>query len=413
MTDGAPAETPTERIDLEFPQEAPLQFGDFDQLKGWLVEERKFWGWVNIAGHPMGIQELWNTPNKLWGTIDSAINDYRNTQEADEETRRKHREIVDSRLRQLYEAPIMFRSSDPRAQYVKEIRDRDGDAVAVITLHVLIRPDGNLPKHELMWAQRGTFLALMFREGGSRRVDAEADGLNAVRDRWGDFLRNSEAAYFEFQSDYRELRDAINEKDNEISTLRDDQVKAFQSLVEQSEEKLAALRELYNNELAVRAPVDYWNDRAQASRLGACFWAACFVGNMYLIWRFLGAKFHNLVFPVPEPAAALSDGTSPQYWQVILIVLVVGSFAIWPLRIFSRLFLSSMHVFADARERTTMALTYLALLQEDVETVKGERKVILEALFRPSRYGIVKDDAAPPSLIKVASDLSGGGRSPS
>lgn len=55
----------------------------------------------------------------------------------------------------------------------------------------------------------------------------------------------------------------------------------------------------------------------------------------------------------------------------------------------------------DAKERRTMVMSYLALAHKG-KADSEDRKIILEALFRPTEDGIVKDDAsADPNFTGV------------
>ena len=48
-----------------------------------------------------------------------------------------------------------------------------------------------------------------------------------------------------------------------------------------------------------------------------------------------------------------------------------------------------------------MIQTYLSMSREGTEFKAEDRKLILEHLFRSASDGLVKDDAAPPSVAEV------------
>jgi hypothetical protein len=79
---------------------------------------------------------------------------------------------------------------------------------------------------------------------------------------------------------------------------------------------------------------------------------------------------------------------------------VLLTFAFWFERIFVRLLLSQVHLYTDASERVVMAKTYIALLREGQGMKDEDRRLILQALFRPAVTGIVKDDAIPPTVLE-------------
>jgi hypothetical protein len=82
---------------------------------------------------------------------------------------------------------------------------------------------------------------------------------------------------------------------------------------------------------------------------------------------------------------------------MLLLPAVIG---VWAIRVLVRLLLSNLHLEAEAVERRTMLLTYLALLRRGQGPSEQQRELILQTLFRPSATGIVKDDALPPIVAK-------------
>ena len=73
------------------------------------------------------------------------------------------------------------------------------------------------------------------------------------------------------------------------------------------------------------------------------------------------------------------------------IMIVISTIGIWLTRLSGKIFLSNLHLRTDADERVTMIQTYLALL-ENKGLNEGERELILQALFRSSSSGFIKDD---------------------
>jgi heme/copper-type cytochrome/quinol oxidase subunit 4 len=82
--------------------------------------------------------------------------------------------------------------------------------------------------------------------------------------------------------------------------------------------------------------------------------------------------------------------------QALLAVgklLFITSIGIWISRTFLKIILSNLHLAEEAREKKTMNLTYLALIKEKAGLEENDRKIILEATFRPSNNGIIQDDS--------------------
>lgn len=148
----------------------------------------------------------------------------------------------------------------------------------------------------------------------------------------------------------------------------------------------AAIRKTYQEHMGMKAPVSYWTTRAAAYRKSSAIKAACFgsvaLAGAFLLWSLSG-------YLTPDPSLS-----KEVYFVRSGLFLLFVTLYFWLCRIFTRLYLSDVHLAIDAKERSVMAETYLALVHENTISVE-DRTHILQALFRPTKSGIVKDDAAP------------------
>ena len=78
------------------------------------------------------------------------------------------------------------------------------------------------------------------------------------------------------------------------------------------------------------------------------------------------------------------------YGFIILII----SLAIWIIRIFMKIALSSYHLSIDAKERVTMINTYIALMQEGNTIKDDDKHIMIESIFRQTNHGIIKDETS-------------------
>ncbi|MNE58137.1 hypothetical protein D3C80_1531500 [compost metagenome] len=73
----------------------------------------------------------------------------------------------------------------------------------------------------------------------------------------------------------------------------------------------------------------------------------------------------------------------------------------WAGRLLTKLYLSQHHLRQDAEERATMTETYLALIENSAASTE-DRQVILNALFRNTPDGIVKEEGGLDPSIAAA-----------
>lgn len=74
------------------------------------------------------------------------------------------------------------------------------------------------------------------------------------------------------------------------------------------------------------------------------------------------------------------------------ILILFSSIFVWFIRIIVKITLSNYHLSIDANERVIMIRTYLSLLKEGNGFDKDDKKVMLDNIFRPTNFGIIKDE---------------------
>jgi len=152
--------------------------------------------------------------------------------------------------------------------------------------------------------------------------------------------------------------------------------------------ELNALTDTYDDKMALSAPVTYWTERRQehlvlAIVFGSFFAISLGVGGWLLVSMF-GSYLPETVSSDKIPLGKIAESA------------VVLTFGIWMIRTLARIFFSNLHLSIDAGQRAIMVQTYLALLREKAGLDAEGKKLMIEAMFRPTSTGIVKDDANPP-----------------
>jgi hypothetical protein len=368
----------------------PLHFESVEDFGKWLEIERNHWSWIrNEPGSPpnQGLSNLYNQSNKYWAQLEAA-------------TQRAANDAADSSYVQLQEMltgwaakGIKLVSKDPRSLYIDRIREED----ATLAGHILVAFVSPNSVDQSGNGVQGAVLAAMYHANpGPSRVDAILDSLKVADATWSSFHSQAIAANNHLLADQRgqlgKLSDSLK---NYVDQLN--------SEVESGKKTLEAIAKTYDEKLSLQAPVQLWRDRESWHRRRYVGYTIVFlmalVATVWIIWL----EFNTWLKPFLDKPAT----DSPPLWPIVA-VLASAAFFFWPLRIIARMLLSNAHLSLDAAERAAMAETYLSLLRSDQGLPDGDRKLILEALFRGSATGIVKEDHAPPSTIDVLSQLISG-----
>ena len=91
-------------------------------------------------------------------------------------------------------------------------------------------------------------------------------------------------------------------------------------------------------------------------------------------------------------------------WQIGFIFLT-GTIILLLLRVLTKIMISHLHLASDAAERVVMIKAYMALAMEG-GLDETHRSLILQALFKPSTTGLIKEDAVPASVLDLATRLT-------
>lgn len=116
------------------------------------------------------------------------------------------------------------------------------------------------------------------------------------------------------------------------------------------------------------------------------------------IWL-IGTTFWRLgQYLLTTPTETLPPGL---YFIASAGLATLAGLVLWVGRLLTKLFLSQHHLRQDANERATMTTTYLALMTEGAAS-DVDRTIILNALFRNTSDGIIKEEGGmDPGLSAV------------
>lgn len=172
----------------------------------------------------------------------------------------------------------------------------------------------------------------------------------------------------------------------------------------------------FNELMALKAPVEYWMKKAtehgtreKAARKQLLWYFPLAIVLLGLV--FCATAWFLLTHPSINPAAVAgaAKGSSPSaapaapvaiYFVISGGLLFLSTIALWIGRLLTKLYLSEHHLRNDASERATMTTTYLALTTGSAASAE-DRSIILNALFRSTPDGIVKDEGPSDSTVQA------------
>jgi hypothetical protein len=384
-----------------------LQFRTLDEVGAWLSAELDYWVWcTKPEPHLLGFLE--DKRNAFLSRLTRAKKLCTQAAAASPDAQSNGWQ---DQLREYVQSGLVSRTA--RAQFVQSLRQGDqADIVASSALGIYLGskldPQSDRQPETMRYASfRGRTAMALFDLGvGADTTSAVANStqsiaaeftkqLTAQSEANSSLLDSLRASYEKIINDHAEAQATHGEK---VTNAIDDVTKCKDEALQAMDDK----RKAFNEFMKLKAPVEYWNQKAEEHHYASRWWLAS-LG----IWAVLGSGALLYLFhTVYGVAANLVHATQPQTSTgSALIVLSAGAavgttIIFWVARFLSRLFLSERHMAIDAKLRSTLAQTYLAMTEEG-KVSESDRALVLPALFRASSDGIVQEDTSIDGLVAM------------
>lgn len=369
------------------------------EVQDWLNDERKFWTKLEQAASQGGggASACWQPVGEFFSHVRNRLDEAERNKSADA---KPYMQGLQAQFKEGFEQKRLIPSHSPRAKFLLRLAETDGATVALYAVGFFLQQEIPLERHQPKTKHeclRGSLAASYYDHNFTERMPDEKLALEELRAGW-------EKTFQEIQKSLAAESQRHRELNTEAAKLLDQQRQEFTELVTTERAEWTRLHKTYDESLALHKPVQYWTKKAANHRRLA--WAFGIIATL------IGGGVFGLLYELIQITVRPPQGTAdlanwhPEYWR-IAVLIAAGLFGVWVVRIFVRMFLSNVHLLTDARERATMAQTYLALMRKGGLEEK-DRQLILKALFRPAGTGLVKDDAMPLTVMESLTSLGKG-----
>lgn len=362
-----------------------LKFESLEEIQNWVFEQRSLYEWTSKLNRAP-LNQVWaklgKSFNPITQQITTAINNKKNGAAFDGNIKQIENSIKNAYLIKKE----LFVSTHSNFQFIEQLKEVS-EEFAAVALGQLIDADiyqGGLKSTTHL---KAGLEAILFSYGFSDKTfEAEKEALSGLATKWESELGN-----------YKERLDALEGEfkttDGNVKSFFHDQSVRAKDFYEQNESELSDLKRTYDQYMALKAPVEYWEEKRKYHSQSApkLKWWAIGLGTIGGIA--LSVMSYKLL-----------NADKPVVWKFALLI-IIATLLFWGLRILVRLFLSHTHLEEDARERVVMTKTYLALVRDENGIEQGDKNLILSTLFRPSTSGVVKDDGIPPGMYDIVTKL--------
>ncbi|MGZ9896534.1 DUF6161 domain-containing protein [Bordetella bronchiseptica] len=381
-----------------------LNFQTPEDMRRWLDAEEPFWKSLDIKSMNQFFQNHWNSQINFYASARQHLSRFEEELKSDQEqlARQSNDALVDHFNQvangnvvtsdfEIYPAIVDMATGNPDVAGLLYLFARSDSAQ---TLGVISKPNQRqaLPVKTIL-----DLILLYVRSKGSRDwLLPQRRELTALKD-------ELQAALDSIGSKHEEQNGEIEEQRKLANEFHELRVGAWSAFKEELAEEWKTLKKVYDEQLALLAPTQYWGDRATAHRNVAIAFAVAFG----LVLAASIGLFSWLAMPHMFAVAGNKE-ISP---ILTLVPIAIPAFAgVWVLKMFSRLLSENLQMMRDARERETMVKTFLALMRDDKNGKSivndNDRILILHSLFRPSSVTAV-DDAPPVHWFDILTNKVG------
>jgi hypothetical protein len=374
----------------------------YEELANWLRVEKSAWHWlVSLpnSNHEQLIREAFSALNQA----EQHANEFARLGVDDAARRESLLQAVRNYITDVYTQKRLPHTSTALFKKITAYKEDAGPRAASMFVSVHVRPSSGYPPQPQDFDQwRGVIDGILDRyPQGPKNLR-----LRAIESAFEETRGKAASEFSESSQRFEALNRQIDQLHGQVKILTESQSKQFLaaendrankfvSQVAQIEKDIEALKKTYREELSLRAPAEYWRSKRNGHLVFAIVAGIFSFASIGACAYFLSKEVHALLLTTQV-------GSAPEAWKVAVLALL-SLFSIWAVRLVVRLFLSHLHLATDASERIVMLSTYLSLQEGNNLSAQEDRQLILQALFRPTSDGIVKDEGVPPSFLEVLS----------
>lgn len=384
-------ETPFLTLVFQHDDRSTVVLRDANEATDWINAEMSFWSWITEAHPPEDMNQIVKIWWRTLTQFRDVLSQYR-TAAAD--TRASLRGSVEAHANNVIARTLPSISS--KAQFAEQLRTGTGGpmealaALAAFTDWNHFNDKGARANHDkrfLGYAKAARFIegaepkALQASKGALDKILKDALAHTELKSsEVSELIKTASNSASKFEIDSSELLKGVHTSATENFSNANEKFDKLQ-------DDLLTVKKTYEEHMALKSPVQYWQDRATVHRLriwlftsvlalaiGAAVWA------LYKLFSWLEGKF----------TASLNVD---HFFYAGLGVLAT-TVAFWVIRVILKIVLSERHLRNNAEEKSMLLKTYLAMTSVS-EATREDRQIVLASVFSTSSDGIVKDDGGP------------------
>lgn len=278
------------------------------ELTQWLQTEQQFWMWItqrHYGNHEQGFRQAFDQ-------LSHALNSANQSQQhaaSNPQHAQAQLESCKTHIQECFSRRKLPHSSTPAARRVDSYRQEVGEQAASMMLGVLVPPDQGhhfQPNDLISW--RGLIEALIERYGmvggipKGKKLAAD-QSFEQLRTKAEQLVGTKTDVYNALHRQYAELATGVQatatSQSEQFTKAQGDRSTAFNTLLDEHKSGMEALRKTFREEIALRAPADYWETKRKEHEGRTKLFAGLTFGGMAMAAGVLGWQIHDLLANTP------------------------------------------------------------------------------------------------------------------
>lgn len=377
--------TVREEVMVPLGRHSEVAFRSWRQISGWLAEVEAAWTWLYAAPGPDPANIAHYIPTRLASARQEVVNSAEGKAPLQEAA-----SIFARHLNDNYAPP---HPSMDAAKLIFEIREVAGDEAAkfAFAMSQELLSFANIASNN-QWRGASLLMSpeILMAAGEADRFKRERTNYRNAAEKLFDDLRERENVRSEEWN--QAVEDAAGTAKAWSNTLTRRWLRT--SLKARARERWAMAKlhttdVTFTEKMALKAPVEYWEKKAAKHKasegvMQGWLWVYFPLAFVSLIGMFGAVGYYLLTTPTSSLPPGLTVVASAG-------LATAAGMLFWVGRLLTKLYLSQHHLRQDAEERATMTTTYLALTEVSAPG-DADRQIVLNALFRNTPDGIVKEE---------------------
>jgi len=358
-----------------YPSGQVRKFTSFEKFREFMTKQYEFWKEIKNPGP--SVQQIISHFSNIIAKINNALN-----ATVEQQVQQNIENAIS--IAKINTFPAIYADTDIARLIVKYKNNHD--AVTGIA-HYL---QGAYNNQKNFWYMRGFIEAYLTQELGASFYQVAASNQKELDNFRTTYVEELNELHLQYDARMKQIEQDSETFKSEISSWADSVKNETETFLQQKQQNLEQLEEIYREKLRLEGPAKYWDSLYKYYNGRGKLWVSWVV--VLTISLLIGLTI--ILYTSPDALFPKESQLTFNSFKGTFIFVLITSIAVYLVTLFTKLAISSFHLARDAKERYQMTYVYLSLINENA-IQETERGIVLSSIFSRADTGLLKGDSSP------------------